>query len=116
MKPFNLEEALAGKPLITRNGRRMYLVAFDGNLRPYSQLIVRDKDGFMRTRYQDGRVGISADEEPGDLFMAPVKKQVTVHLFRYLPTGSFYSNIEALPFASLQAYELLVQHTFEVEE
>jgi hypothetical protein len=115
MKPFNLEEALAGKPLVTRAGRPMFLVVFDENLRPYSQLIVRDKDGYLRTRFKDGKVA-AREVGLGDLFMAPVKKQITVYLFRYKPTGVFMSTIEPVPCMSSASYELLGQHTFEVEE
>src|SRR5579859_3195855 len=101
MKPFNLEEAKAGKPLVTRDGRELFFVAFDEKCTGYQQLILRTKSGNLTTRFKDGSLHNTSSiiaQQGGDVFMAPPpKKQVTVHLYRYTPTNSFYSNIEPLP-------------------
>ena len=76
MKPFNLEEAKAGNPLITRDGDSVTFIAHVPDAMEWSQLLVL-KDRTVRHRYADGSV-VPDIENLGDLFMAPVKRVVWV--------------------------------------
>lgn len=75
MKPFNLEEALAGKPVITRDGREVtQLVKFDANYEKYTlygvvnNIILRwTNDGIFYNK--------------ADLFMKSEKKSIWVNAY-----------------------------------
>jgi hypothetical protein len=70
MKPFNLEEALAGKPVQTRDGRKVteivHLKTIDVT---YPIIAVVDKTPVAYTMV--GREWQSGADSRGDLFMAP---------------------------------------------
>ena len=69
MKPFNLEEALAGKPVVTRNGRKvLQLIKF--NMESEYCLFV-NVEGIIEKYKIDGSYGLyDSFEYPEDLFMA----------------------------------------------
>jgi hypothetical protein len=75
MKPFNLEEALDGKPVVTRSGDPVtQIVKFDlKNNIPYS--IAGIHNGHICTWSYEGIFNISTDtQHQMDLFMAEVEK------------------------------------------
>lgn len=41
MKPFNLEEAKVGKPVCTRNGRRVEIISFDDHQIPNMPILAK---------------------------------------------------------------------------
>ena len=74
MKPFNLESALAGHPVKTRDGRPVtQLVEFELSDNTYTVVGVLD-GADIRLWMKDGRFINSCYESPADLFMEPVKK------------------------------------------
>lgn len=85
MKPFNLEEAKAGKPVCDRIGYDVRIVC-DNKKDPYGYLIValhlNDKDNeLMISHKRDGKMtdsGIS----PYDLFMKSEKKEGWVNIYK----------------------------------
>lgn len=79
-KPFDLERALAGDPVVTRNGR------------PVTQLVKFDAAGGIYEVYGvvgasveswrvDGRYSAGGEECVYDIFMAPKKRTVWVNLY-----------------------------------
>ena len=82
MKPFNLEEAKAGKPLITRDGRAAFITARVPEAEERSRLVVFVAGNSSPTFYSDGGVYTGGWAGTGtaaaDLFMAPVKRVVWV--------------------------------------
>lgn len=91
MKPFNLERALAGDPLITRKG---FPVTEFNYFKTAN--ITEDKDtdvfGFVAygrvcTANIEGRIINSRYDHPLDLFMAPIKKTYSVLVFKNKSTG-----------------------------
>ena len=71
MKPFNLEEAKAGKPICTRDGDKARVICFDvqGRMPPLAALITDlDGDEYVSLHREDGTSVHNPDE---DLFMAP---------------------------------------------
>ena len=84
MKPFNLEQAKAGAPVCTRDGRPVRIVCYDmGSKGSYPILaLVKDEDGVEDPAVYklDGRyvVDLECDD---DLMMAPVKREGWVNLY-----------------------------------
>lgn len=72
MKPFDLEAALNGAPVVTRNGRpATNLVKFDCESDYVIYGIVENK---VQSWALDGRYNVSELSMYFDLFMAPVRK------------------------------------------
>ena len=85
MKPFNLEEALSGKPIQTRDGVPVTLIkeyrATPGNLLPLLVLIHRKDYDEARKYRNDGRYFNPQQESNEDLVMATGKKEVWVNIY-----------------------------------
>jgi hypothetical protein len=82
MKPFNLEEALAGKTVVTRNGDPVtQIVKFDlKNNIPYS--IAGIHNGHICTWSYEGIFNISTDtQHQMDLFMSEVEKAQWINIW-----------------------------------
>lgn len=78
MKPFDLEEAKAGKPVCTRDGRKVRIVCFDrmGN---YPIIGLIRKDDIERIYYFKENGGCTDDF--CELMMAPEKKEGWVNVY-----------------------------------
>jgi hypothetical protein len=80
MKPFNLQEALAGKPVVARDGRDvLQLEYFSGviGFNPVVALLAGDYDVKLYTKggkYDDS-------ESKHDLFMRSTKKQAFINIY-----------------------------------
>ena len=84
MKPFNLEEALDGKPVVTRDGRKVTIVKeYHGtNKHPIGAIIhnpLESEDNFSKY-LSDGRLSVNF-ETKYDLFMAAEKKELWVNVY-----------------------------------
>jgi hypothetical protein len=73
MKPFNIEEAKAGKPVCTRDGRKAYIVCFNDN-NPLIKIIalVTQPDNFDHHYLENGKNIIL--REPGFLGIKNIVK------------------------------------------
>ena len=81
MKPFDLEAAKAGAPLVTRDGQPAKFIAHVAEAQPSQRLVVLI-DGGVYTKFESGGYSKSpAHVSPNDLFMAPVKRTVWVNLY-----------------------------------
>jgi hypothetical protein len=81
MKPFNLEEALAGKPVVTRSGlevTQITLFTID-NRYPVHAVVGGGKD--VSSFMLDGSY-IYGEEGDMDLFMATTKKQGFINIYQ----------------------------------
>lgn len=79
MKEFNLEEAKAGKPVCTRDGKNVRIICWDWKC-PSSfsiiALVKEEKDGESIQKYtKDGRYYADGSECDADLFMKPEKHE-----------------------------------------
>lgn len=90
MKPFNLEEALAGKPVVTRSGDPVtQIVKFKNIDSPYCILGVHNNE--VEKWCIDGRFNESKTNESGlDLFMAPESKFIFINLWQQLHENGNY--------------------------
>ena len=83
MKPFDLEVAKAGAPLVTRDGRPAKFIAHVAEAHLSQRLLVLI-DGGVYTKFESGKYSNSpAHVSHHDLFMAPVKRTVWVNLYEY---------------------------------
>lgn len=74
MKPFNLADALAGKPVMTRDGMKVIRLIELPEAKPKSRLVAVLEDGETATFNEGGRY-YSMRDSSLDLFMAPTKKE-----------------------------------------
>lgn len=79
-KPFNLQEALAGKPLVTRDGRPVKIAGYNPEAAD-NDMVVGWVDNLVETWSSEGKYIDSADVD-FDLFMAPETKDVWVILMQ----------------------------------
>lgn len=88
MKPFDLEAALRGEPLITRDGRKVLEFHYFKEMDTEKQCIVyHAEDSPLRAAYIKGNCIYSGEADDGDLFMKPEKKKLYIVVKNKLPTG-----------------------------
>ena len=81
MKPFDLEAAKRGEPIVSRDGREVKFVAHVPEANAGHRLVVLC-DEVIYSHYVDGRYHRDAvDESSVDLFMATKKFSVWVNLY-----------------------------------
>ena len=97
MRPFDLEAAKAGAPLVTRDGRPAKFIAHVGEAHPSQRLLVLI-DGVVLTKFENGKYASSpAHVSDNDLFMAPKTRTVWLNLYDIHPShgsGYFYPSQE----------------------
>lgn len=82
MKPFNLEEAKAGKPVCTRDGRKARILCFDRKCGGYPiiALVETDDDESVFSCTIKGEY-VYGTESNTDLMMAPTKQEGWVNVY-----------------------------------
>jgi len=78
MKPFNLADALAGKPVVTRDGSHVKIAGYDPNANASQKLLVWIS-GRGEAFYEKGNYLVKGNHKY-DLFMAPEKREYWVAL------------------------------------
>jgi hypothetical protein len=74
MKPFNLKEALAGKPVVTRDGRPVKIAGYNEEAYQYNKVAGWIKD-FVMSWTETGRFDSEEIQDEYDLFMAPTERK-----------------------------------------
>lgn len=80
MKPFNLQEALAGKPVVTRDGRKISRVVHFPEASPGWRVVVLAGTGVFGTT-ESGSYCVDVESNSHDLFMASEKKEGWVNVY-----------------------------------
>lgn len=73
MKPFDLEEAKAGKPVCTRAGRKVEIISFEHPIKGYPILakVFFGKDDYEKFTFtESGTFFVAGKESEADLMMA----------------------------------------------
>lgn len=73
MKPFDLEEAKAGKPVCTRDGRKVEIISFEHPIKGYPILakVSFGKDDYEEFTFtESGTFFVASKESEADLMMA----------------------------------------------
>ena len=84
LKPFNLEEAKKGKPVCTRDGRKVRIILFDLKDKNYPiAAAIQDKDGDESIRTYTVEGIYDKGEISGlDLMMLPEKHEGWVNIYK----------------------------------
>ena len=75
MKPFNLQEALAGKPVVTRDGRPVKIAGYNPDAKPQWKLaawVDGNLDAWYTDGTQTGKINMPTDS---DLRMAQTERK-----------------------------------------
>lgn len=80
MKPFNLADALAGKPVMSREGRKVVRIFYAEEACENSQVICVFETGAVFPYYKDGTYTNSSSVH--ELVMAPTKKEGWINLYQ----------------------------------
>ena len=92
MRPFDLEKALAGEPVVTRDGRTVTEIHHFKTMRSDCEFsLFAVVDGDVKSYLPDGRWSSSGGNSPRDLFMAPVKRQAWTNVFE-TPSGAIFTS------------------------
>lgn len=82
-KPFNLEEAKAGKPVCTRDGRKARIICFDKKGGYPLVVLIEDDGGEWIENYEvDGLNDPNGKEDNLDLMMLPERKEGWVNIYK----------------------------------
>lgn len=83
-KPFDLEAAKAGAPVMTRAGRPARILAFDLKAADECPIVVaiETDDGKSEVVRTYTKYGYAVDEYDDDLMMAPVKHRAWVNVYK----------------------------------
>lgn len=93
MRPFNLDEAKAGKPVCTRDGRDARIICFDYKHECYSIIALVDNKGkcteSLSMYTNSGAIYINRVSSASDLFMKTEKREGWVNIYKHPEHGSF---------------------------
>ena len=92
MKPFDLEAAKRGEPIVCRDGTPAKFIAHVPDAHPTQRLVVLVRDNIFGYLESGSWTGVNDDD--GDLFMAPKKRTVWVN-FYHNNFATFFNSKEA---------------------
>lgn len=81
MKPFDLEEAKAGKPVCTRDGRKVEIISFEYPIKGYPILakVFFGKDDYEKFTFTESGTFFVADKESeADLMMVEDETEIEI--------------------------------------
>ena len=81
MKPFNLEEALAGKPVVTRDGKKVYDIFHLSSMRNERNVLAIFEYDCMLYRHDGTCIFNSKEPHSSDLLMESEKKSIWVNVY-----------------------------------
>lgn len=82
LKPFDLEAAKAGAPVVTRDGRPVRILTYDARRpRPIVALVDNGDYDDVETYMENGG-SMPSKETAEDLFIAPVKRSGWMNMYR----------------------------------
>lgn len=84
LKPFDLEAAKRGEPIITRDGEKVYFIAHVPELSESYRVVTRiEGEASPYCVSESGRYFSRETETPFDLFMAPRKRTMYVNIYEF---------------------------------
>lgn len=89
LKPFDLTAALAGAPVVTRDGRKVLQIAHFPSVKYYQLFVLAEAEFSVNALTENGEIR-EGHQHSLDLFMAPVKRTVWVNMYR--SNQAFYGN------------------------
>jgi len=118
LKPFDLEKALAGEPVVTRSGIKVIEVScFKADIPFPLRFLLEDETNYTARR--DGRTYGDYEDSPLDLFMAPTTKTMWYCVYKdpngNLITSTLYDTEQEMV-EDLGQYTILATHSIETEQ
>ena len=120
MKPFNLEEAKAGKPVRDRAGNDVKIICFDREHSEYPIVALhRDFDGQEEVRVHRNDGSWASKESEHDLFMKGEKREGWLNVYKYSDSPSrtiskmFETKEEGIQLSYLESYIATVKIEWE---
>ena len=115
MRPFDLNKALAGEPVVTRDGKTVTEIVLLKTLTARQNNLLAVIDGDWYTYFGNGQLnpGFPCN---GDLFMAPVKRQEWRNIYKGKNSGKL--TVSSVRYASYEdaiafEYEDMDQNSFD---
>ena len=93
MKPFDLEAAKRGEPIVTRADHDVRFIAHVPEARLSNQVVCLHGVQIL-THFEDGRCTSCSGESSLDLFMAPKKRTVWVNFYTNPERAYYYNTAE----------------------
>lgn len=87
MKKFNLQEALSGKPIITRDGRKVSEIHYLMTTTEDNTKLIAVVDGYVSGHSIDGRHNSPKLDSPSDLFMDEPVVEKWFNVYRHTLRG-----------------------------
>lgn len=98
MKPFDLNKAMEGEPVVTRDGREVLDIHYFKDADNDGQCIVyHAKDSPLRATYIAGNCFKNGDHSVCDLFMAPKTEKLTIYVSKHKNANGLYQTTYAIP-------------------
>lgn len=110
MRPFNLEAAINGAKVVTRQGNEVEQIMFF-DVKHGRKCVVGVLDGEIHDWHEDGHFFTDHEESVLDLFMASVSQVGWINIYKNNCDSKIYSTLEK---ATNKAYESCVA-TVKVE-
>lgn len=121
MKPFNLEEAKAGKPVCDRTGNDVRIICFDKRSKYNTPIVALhgDFDGQEEVRVHRNDGSWASKESKHDLFMKGEKREGWLNVYKYSDSPSrtiskmFETKEEGIQLSYLESYIATVKIEWE---
>lgn len=84
MKPFNLEEAKAGKPVCTKDGQDVRLICFDAivGIKTLIVGLIKDKSGSEFVCFYNNDGSAASNQKTYDLIMKPIHRVGYINIYK----------------------------------
>jgi len=121
LKPFDLEKALAGEPVVTRNGLKVIEINCFQQKTDYPVRALFES-GSTNAYTKNGKVYLEGDDNNYDLFMAPKTKTMWYCVFKdrsgVINTSSLYESEEVMVDIICITHNctILATHSIEIEQ
>lgn len=93
MKPFDLEAAKRGEPIISRAGVPHKFIAHVPEATEINRVVTLTSGGDIRVNMENGTISVNA-QSTNDLFMATKKRTIYLNLYRDGTTAVHTSSLE----------------------
>jgi hypothetical protein len=110
MKKFNLSEALEGKPVITKNGKKVTQITKFDNVTITKYSICGVVEGSLENWSIEGKYNLTHQSE-FDIYMAEEKKTIWINVWKHVKDGSLSASIHSRKDKCDMEIDELLSHT-----
>jgi len=110
MKKFNLFEALEGKPVITKNGKKVTQITKFNNVKTLPYCICGVVEGSLESWSIEGKYHHSHESQL-DIYMAEESKTIWINVWKHVKDGSLSASIHSRKDKCDNEIDELLSHT-----